>query len=111
MTDDNSSEPQDFTEKQEKIVIEGASDFSFYAAYLAYDKAWVENADEKTRLELNNLLLSLKEKKVDYPSFYHQIDQFRKDLPQTSRPRFKAKKKRAWRKSEAKKTRISRHKK
>ena len=111
MTDANVSETQDVTEKQEKIVIEDASDFSLYAAYLAYDKAWIENADEKTRLELNNLLLSLKEKKVDYPSFYHQIDQFRKNLPQTSRPRFKAKKKRAWRKSEAKKTRISRHKK
>ena len=111
MTDENSSEKQDSTEKQEKILIEGSSDFSFYAAYLAYDKAWVENPDEKTRLELNNLLLSLKEKEVDYTTFYHQIDQFRKNIQQMNRPRFKAKKKRAWRKSEAKKTRISRHKK
>lgn len=87
------------------------SDFNFYAAYVAYSKAWNENPN-KARIELNKIMLSLVENK-EYHTFYRKISQYRKDLSSdySRRVKFKAKKKRAWRKSEAKKIRLSRHKK
>ncbi len=97
-------------EQSEQILIDDSSDFNFYAAYLAYSKAWADNPDETIRLALNNLMHSLKGNEVSYPAFYRKIDQYRNTEQQVKRPWFKAKKKRAWRKSEAKKTRISRHK-
>jgi hypothetical protein len=97
-------------EQPEKIMIDTSSDFNLYAAYLAYSKAWTDNTDESIRHELNNIMHSLKGNEVSYPTFYLKIDQYRNTEQQTRRPLFNAKKKRAWRKSEAKKTRISRHK-
>ena len=97
-------------EQPEKILIDDSSDFNLYAAYLAYSKAWADNPDETIRLALNNIMHSLKGNEVSYPAFYRKIDQYRNTEQKVKRTWFKAKKKRAWRKSEAKKTRISRHK-
>ncbi|MEE8323527.1 MAG: hypothetical protein V3R57_07890 [Candidatus Bathyarchaeia archaeon] len=97
-------------EQAEQILIDDSADFNFYAAHIAYTKAWTDNLDETIRLELNNLMNSLKENEVSYPAFYRKIDQYRNTEEQVKKPWFKAKKKRAWRKSEAKKTRIGRHK-
>ena len=97
-------------EQPEKILIDDSSNFNLYAAYLAYSKAWADNPDEGIRLELNNIMHSLKGNEVSFPTFYLKIDQYRNTEQQVKRTWFKAKKKRAWRKSEAKKTRISRHK-
>ena len=106
MEKDNSSE------KVAKLLIDDPSDFGFHAAYLAYSKAWDENLDEKIRHELNKVMLSLAENKGNYSTFYHEIDQYRKNVSNdySSRGIFKAQKKSAWRKSEAKKASISRHK-
>ena len=95
-----------------KLLIDDSSDFGFHAAYLAYDKAWTENVDEKVRLELNKIMLSLTENQEDYSDFYQEINKFREDSSNkySNRGRFKAQKKRAWRKSLAKKANVSRHK-
>ena len=100
----------DTIEQPEQILIDDSADFNFYAAYLAYSKAWTDNTDETIRHELNNLMRSLKGNEVSYPDFYRKINQYRNSEEQVKKPWFKAKKKRAWRKSEAKKTRIGRHK-
>lgn len=97
-------------EQPEKIVIDDSSDFNLYAAYLAYSKSWTDNPDETIRQELNSLMRSLQGNELGYPAFYRKIDQYRNTDRQVQRLSFKARKKSAWRKSEAKKTRISRHK-
>lgn len=107
MNDDNSSG------KITKLLIDNPSDFRFQAAYLAYSKAWVENPDEGRRIELNKIMLSLAENKEDYSTFYDRINQYVKNDSNdySGRGSFKAQNKRAWRRSEAKENRISRHKK
>ena len=99
-------------EKVERILVEDLSDFKFNAAYLAYTKAWVENAGEEIRLELNRIMVSLIENKEDYSTFYYEIKKYGKngENEYSSRQRIKGQKKRAWRKNEAKRKRISRHK-
>ena len=99
-------------EKVERILVEDLSDFKFSAAYLAYTKAWVENAGEQIRLELNKSMVSLIENKGDYSTFYYEVNKYGKDGENeySSRQRIKGQKKRAWRKNEAKRKRISRHK-
>ncbi len=106
MSDDISNE------KVEKLLIDNLSDFRFHAAYLAYSKAWVENPDEEARLELNKVVLSLTENKENYSSFYYELNQIGGNVPDnfSGRVRFKSQRKRDWRRSEAKKNRLSRHK-
>jgi hypothetical protein len=107
MNDDNA------VEKTEKLQIDDLSDFGFHAAYLTYSKAWDENFNDNARKELNKLIAELSGKREDYSAFYERINSYRQreqsDYP--DRNRFKAQNKRAWRQSEAKKERISRHKK
>ena len=107
MEDDNPKE------KVAKVLIDDLSDFKFNAAYLAYSKAWVENLDEEVRLELNKAMLSIIENKGNYSTFYYKINQYGNNASNdySGRGRIKGEKKRAWRTREAKKRRISRHKK
>jgi len=107
MVDDNPSE------KVTKILIDDLSDFKFNAAYLAYSKAWVENLEEKVRLELNKIMQSLIKNKRDYSTFYYEINKYGEDglNEYSGRERIRGQKKRAWRKNEAKRRRILRHKK
>ena len=95
-----------------KLLIDDSSDFGFHAAYLTYEKAWAENVDKDVRLKLNKIILSLAENKGDYSAFYQEISKYRNNTSTnySHRGRFKAQKKRAWRRSLAKKTNISRHK-
>ena len=106
MNDDNSSE------KVTKVLIDDSSDFKFHAAYSAYSKAWVENIDEEARLELNKVMLSLTENKGTYSTFYHELNQIRGNVADeySGRVRIRSQRKRDWRRSEAKKSRLSRHK-
>lgn len=99
--------------KIEKLLIDDSSDFSFHAAYLAYSKAWDENFNEETRLDLNNIMLAIAEKRDDYSTFYQRINGYRQDIQEdyNTRNKFRAQSKSAWRKNEAKKERIGRHKK
>jgi len=101
------------SEKVEKLNIDDPTNFSFHAAFMTYSKAWAENSDKTARLELNKIMTSLAENELSYSSFYREIGQYRKDEAphHARRARFKAKKKRDWRRSQAKRIRISRHKK
>ena len=101
------------SEKVTKILIDDLSDFKLSAAYLAYSKAWVENINEEVRLELNKVMGSLIENKENYSTFYYEINQYGKDGSNdySSREMIKGTKKRAYRKNEAKRRRILRHKK
>jgi hypothetical protein len=100
------------SEKVTKILIDDLSDFKLSAAYLAYSKAWVENLDEKIRLVLNNVMIALIENKESYSTFYYEINRYGKDGSNeySSRERIVGVKKRAYRKNEAKRRRILRHK-
>ena len=95
------------------LLIDDPSNFSFHAAYMAYSAAWKNTPDEDARRKLNEIMQSLVERKDGYSVFYEKILQYRKkdSTSVSSRRRFTAKKKRAWRKSQAKQLRISRHKK
>lgn len=106
MTKDASSE------ELKKLLIDDSSDFVFHAAYLVYLKVWSENPDDGIRLELNKSIQSLAENK-EYSTFYKKINQYRKDVSSnySDRSGFKAQRKGAWRKNEAKRISISRHKK
>jgi len=99
--------------KATKLLIDDSSNFGFHAAYLVYSKAWAENEEDGIRIELNNLIQSLADNQEDYSTFYQKINQYRKNISgnYVESPRFKSQKKRAWRKNQAKKIRISRHKK
>jgi hypothetical protein len=106
MTDDNPSE------KVAKLLIDDLTDFKLNAAYSAYSKAWVENPDEGVRLELNKAMLSLTENKTDYSTFYYEMNRLGKNESDgySGRSRIQSQRKRDWRRSEAKKRRILRHK-
>ena len=99
-------------EKLSKLAIDDSSNLRFHAAYLVYSKAWAENLDKEARSELNTIMQSLSQNK-DYSTFYQKINQYRKDVSDrySDRRSFTSQRKRAWRKSEAKKMRLSRHKK
>ena len=106
MEDDNPSE------KVVKLLNDDPSDFKFHAAYLAYSKVWVETLGEEVRRELNKVMLLLTENKVTYSTFYYELNQIGGNVSDdySGRVRFKSQRKRDWRRSEAKKRRISRHK-
>ena len=97
-------------EAPEMLLLDNLSDFRFHAAYLAYTEAWTNNVEPSVRHELNALLQTLHAEN-NFPQFYQAINHYRTPAEPPSRTRFKAKKKRAWRRSEAKKSRLSRHKK
>jgi hypothetical protein len=97
-------------EAPEMLLLDNTSDFRFHAAYLAYAEAWTKNVESTVRHELNERLQAL-HKENNFPHFYQAISHYRAPAEPFDRTRFKAKKKRAWRRSEAKKTRLSRHKK
>ena len=110
LIDSESTTEVDSIEAPEMLLPDNTSDFRFHAAYLAYSEAWTKNTETTVRHELNELLQALL-KKNNFPHFYQAINHYRTPAEPLNRTRFKAKKKRAWRRSEAKKTRLSRHKK
>ncbi len=99
-------------EKVEILKIDDPTNFGFHAAYLAYYEGWNKTADENARRELNRIMSSLAENKMDYPTFYQAIGRYRGNAPDDySAPhRFKSPSKHAWRESEAKNARTARHK-
>jgi hypothetical protein len=101
------------SEQVVKVMIDDLSDFKLNAAYVAYSKAWDEIHDEDVRRKLNEVLRSLLENKETYSTFYYTINQYGNNNSNeySSRGRIRGEKKRAWRTREAKRKRISRHKK
>lgn len=109
-TDPDPASELDSAALPEMLLLDDPSDFRLHAAYLAYSEAWTKNADPSIRHELNGLIQALHDEK-DFSWFYQAVNKYRAPAEPFSQTRFKAKKKRAWRRSEAKKSRLSRHKK
>jgi hypothetical protein len=110
LSDSESAAELETIETPQMLLLDNPSDFRFHAAYLAYTEAWTNNVEPTVRQELNVLLQTL-HAEDNFPQFYQAINHYRTPAEPPSRTRFKAKKKRAWRRSEAKKSRLSRHKK
>jgi hypothetical protein len=110
LADSDSAVELETIETPEMLLLDNPSNFRFHAAYLAYTEAWTNNVEPTVRHELNALLQTL-HTEDNFPQFYQAINHYRTPAEPPSRTRFKAKKKRAWRRSEAKKSRLSRHKK
>ena len=98
----------------EKLLIDNPSNFQFHAAYLTYFGIYDETTNPETRKQLNQNITALQPNQVDYPTFYENIDQFRReDVYQRNygRASIRTQKKREWRRKTQKHERIKRHKK
>jgi hypothetical protein len=94
-----------------KLSIDNPTDFKFHAAYTAYAKAWEDNTSDQDRGKLNALIQALSENEANYGAFYGELSQFRgPSSGYKSKGRIRGQRKRDWRRKEAKKTRLARHK-
>jgi hypothetical protein len=92
------------------LTIDNPADFKFHAAYTAYAKAWNNNTSDEDRGKLNALIQALSDDEANYGTFYSELSQFRGSSGYRSRGRIRGQRKRDWRRKEAKKTRLARHK-
>lgn len=93
------------------LSIDNPTDFKFHAAYTMYAKAWEDNASDEARSKLNGLIQALSEDEANYGAFYGELSQFRDPSSGfKSRGRIRGQRKRDWRRKEAKKNRLARHK-
>jgi len=109
-----SQEPSNDKTNVQKLSIDKPSDFRFHAAYLAYSETWDKTSSPQTKAELNEIITSLSEGKIDTEDFYRKISQYRQGFnsgqySHFSRTRIETQRKRDWRKREAKNARNSRH--
>jgi hypothetical protein len=92
------------------LTIDNPADFKFHAAYTAYAKAWKDTPSDEDRGKLNALIQALSDDEANYGTFYSELSQFRGSSGYRSRGRIRGQRKRDWRRKEAKKTRLARHK-
>ncbi len=92
------------TEKNElklekKVSIENISNFQLRAAYLAYSEAYDKASDPGVREYLNQNMIDLKQNKIDYQTFYRNINRYRPIEGSRSRYRssIRTQSKRQWR--------------
>ncbi len=98
----------------EKLSIDNPSDFQFHAAYLTYSDIYDKTTDLESKRRLNQNIMDLQEKKIDLPTFYRNISQYRSDdgsQYRYGRTLITTQKKREWRRKTQKQERIKRHKK
>ena len=98
----------------EKLLIDNPSDFQFHAAYLTYSDIYDKTSNPETRKQLNQHITALQQNQIDYPTFYGNIDQFRREdvfQHDYGRSLIRGQKKREWRRKTQKHERIKRHKK
>ncbi len=96
-----------------KIDMRKFSNFQFQAAYLAYSEAYDETTDPEVKKFLNQNIIELQENKIDYQTFYRNINQYRSidtsQLRYRSNIRIQSKSK--WRRQMRKKEREKRYEK
>jgi hypothetical protein len=100
-------------ESLEKLPIDNPSDFQFHAAYLTYSTIYDKATIPETKKKLNENIKALQENRIDYPTFYRNISQYRTEEGSQfdySRTFIKGQKKKEWRRAEQKHDRIGRHK-
>ncbi len=74
MTEESEKDKLDL---ERKVIIEGSSNFQFHAAYLAYLEAYDKASDSDVRRYLNQNIIALQQNKIDYQTFYRNINQYR----------------------------------
>lgn len=95
-------------------LMDKPSDFRFHAAYLTYSEAWDKTSSGEIKLKLNEILTALSEDKIDYETFYRQINQYRAEFnPEHfsggGRHYIETQRKRDWRRREEREGRNKRH--
>ncbi|MBS7635146.1 hypothetical protein KEJ34_06635 [Candidatus Bathyarchaeota archaeon] len=68
---------KDRLDLERKVIMEGSSNFQFHAAYLAYSEAYDRASDPDVRKYLNQNIIALQQNKIDYQTFYRNINQYR----------------------------------
>ena len=102
------------TTSPEKLLIDSPSDFQFHAAYLTYSSTYDKTTNLETKKQLNQKITDLQQKRIDYSTFYKNINQYRAETNAQHHysSRFiKTQKKREWRRKAQKRERNKRHKK
>jgi len=98
----------------EKLLVDNPSDFQFHAAYLAYADAYDKTTSTDIKEQLNESITELQQNKIDYPTFYRNISQYRTEGSPHHRFRrtsIRAQRKREWRRKSKKQEREKRHRK
>ena len=106
------SERQD--ESCQKLLIDDPSDFKFHAAYMVYSETFDRMLDTENKKSLNENITALRQEKIDFSTFYNNIDQFRSiggARGSSGRTFIKTQKKRDWRRSIQKDERNKRYRK
>jgi hypothetical protein len=96
----------------EKLLIDDSSDFLFHAAYLTYSAAFDRTASAEGKRQLNQSVIALQQKQVDYATFYRSISQYRGDDGSQyhhGRPFIETQRKKDWRRKTQKTERMKRH--
>jgi len=97
-----------------KQLIDKPSDFRFHAAYMVYSDAWDRTTSPDAKQKLNEAIIALSEDKIDYETFYREVNQYRLQYgPEQSsggrRVFIETQRKRDWRIREEKSSRNKRH--
>ncbi|MEM2168975.1 MAG: hypothetical protein QXX99_03590 [Candidatus Bathyarchaeia archaeon] len=62
---------------EKKIVLRDTANFQLQAAYLAYSEAYDKTEDPEARKYLNQNMIDLQHNRIDYQTFYKNINQYR----------------------------------
>ena len=97
-----------------KLLNERPSDFSFPAASLVYSEAWDTASSEEPKLKLNEILSALSNGKIDFETFYREINQYRagfrpEQFSGGMRTYIETQRKKDWRRREEREGRNKRH--
>lgn len=96
----------------EMLSIDNLSDFQFHAAYLAYSEVFNKTEDPETWKQLNDSIVALQKKQIDFSTFYRTISQYRTESDQRfRRSSIRTQRKREWRKKAQRRERNKRYKK
>ncbi len=98
----------------EKLLIDKPNDFQFHVAYLAYSEIYDKTANFEIKEQLNQDIKALQQNKIDYRTFYKNINRYRAETSPAyryPRTRIKTQRKREWRRKSKKREREQRHKK
>jgi hypothetical protein len=100
------------TPPAEKLLIDNPSNFQFHAAYLVYSDLFDNATETEVKRELNVNIEALRQKQIDYETFYRNIARHRRIAPvQRDKFSLQTQRKRDWRVKTQRQERIKRHKK
>lgn len=96
----------------EILSIDDPSDFQFHVAYLAYSEAFDKTENLETKKQLNDSIIALQKKQIDFSTYYQTISQYRTEPGQRfRRSSIRTQRKREWRKKAQRRERNKRYKK